>query len=99
MHFKKHTILFFSLLALFVTNFSQAQIDINTSGDKVYCPLKPIEVVTSFDIIDPDNTTVLAFYIQISEGYINGEDKLTLPVGSNPNITSSWSASEGKLTL
>jgi gliding motility-associated-like protein len=98
MHFKKHTILFFSLVALFITNFSRAQIDINASGDQVYCPLSQIKVVTSFDIIDPDDTTVDAFYIQISEGYKNGEDKLTLS-GSHPNITTTWNASEGKLTL
>jgi len=58
-----------------------------------------MKVVTSFDIVDPDDSTVIAFYIQISEGYKNGEDKLTLPIGTNPNITTTWSASEGKLTL
>lgn len=58
-----------------------------------------MKIVTSFDITDPDDTTVIAFYIQISEEYKNGEDKLTIPVGTNPNITTTWSASEGKLTL
>ena len=58
-----------------------------------------MKVVTSFNITDPDDYTIIAFYIQISEGYINGQDKLTLPVGTNPNIASSWSPSEGKLTL
>lgn len=72
---------------------------ITATGDQVYCPLSQIKVVTSFDITDPDDTTVDAFYIQISEGYKNGEDKLALPSGIHPNITTSWSDSEGKLTL
>lgn len=103
MYFKKHSILFFFLLALFFKNHSWAQTDvaptISASGNQIYCPLTQMKVVTSFNIVDPDDLTVAAFYIQISEGYKNGEDKLTLPVGSNPNITTTWSASEGKLTL
>ncbi|MHB1145980.1 MAG: T9SS type B sorting domain-containing protein [Lutibacter sp.] len=103
MYFKKHSIFFFLLLALFFTNYGWAQTDvaptITASGDQIYCPLTQMKVVTSFNITDPDDTTVVAFYIQISEGYKSSEDKLKLPVGSNPNITTSWSASEGKLTL
>ncbi|PKP29382.1 MAG: lectin [Bacteroidetes bacterium HGW-Bacteroidetes-18] len=102
MHFKKYTILFFSLLALFITNYGWAQTDhaptITASGNQIYCPLSQIKAVTSFNITDPDDTTVIAFFIQISQGYKNGEDKLTL-LGSHPNITTSWSAGEGKLTL
>lgn len=103
MPFKKHSILFFSLLALFFTNYCWSQTDvaptITASGDQFYCPLTQMKVVTSFNITDPDDSTVIAFYIQISEGYKSSEDKLTLPSGIHPNITTSWSASEGKLTL
>src|SRR5680860_236771 len=102
MYFKKHSALFFFLLALFLMNYGWAENiapTITATGDQIYCPLMPMKVVTSFNITDPDDTTVDAFYIQISEGYINGEDKLTLPSGTNLNITASWSASEGKLTL
>lgn len=102
MYFKKHSILFCFLLAVFLTNYSWSQTDvaptITATGNQIYCPLTQMKVVTSFNITDPDDTTVAAFYIQISEGYKSG-DKLTLPVGTNPNITASWSASEGKLTL
>ena len=101
MCFKKHSILFFFLLALFFTNYSWAENiapTITASGNQIYCPLTQMKLVTSFNITDPDDTTVAAFYIQISEGYKSG-DKLMLPVGTNPNITASWSASEGKLTL
>ena len=103
MYFKKNSILFFFLLALLTANYSWAQTDvaptITATGNQIYCPLTPMKVVTSFNITDPDDTTVSAFYIQISEGYKIGEDKLMLPFGTNPNITTSWSASEGKLTL
>ncbi|MBE0424899.1 MAG: T9SS type B sorting domain-containing protein [Lutibacter sp.] len=102
MYFKKYSILFLLLLAFFISNYGWAQTDaaptITATGDQIYCPLTPINVVTFFDITDPDDTTVATFFIQISEGYKNGEDKLTL-LGSHPNITTSWSAGEGKLTL
>ncbi|WP_396181815.1 T9SS type B sorting domain-containing protein, partial [Flavobacterium sp.] len=39
-----------------------------------------------------------AMYIQISSGYDFGQDVLTL-TGIHPAITSSWNATEGKLTL
>lgn len=104
MCFKNHRILFFLILALVTSNYSWSQniaptITASNSGNQIYCPLNPINVVTSFDIYDPDDLTVAAFYIQISEGYKSSEDKLTLPSGTHLNITSSWSASEGKLTL
>lgn len=104
MCFKKHSILFFFLLALFFKNYSWAEnvaptITASNSGNQIYCPLTQMKVVTSFDIVDPDDSTISAFYIQISEGYKIGEDKLMLPFGTNLNITTSWSPSEGKLTL
>ncbi|MFZ3273113.1 MAG: T9SS type B sorting domain-containing protein [Lutibacter sp.] len=87
-------------------NYGWAQTDvaptITATGNQLYCPLShplsQMKVVTSFNIADPDDVTVIAFFIQISEGYKNGEDKLML-LGSHPNITATWSASEGKLTL
>jgi hypothetical protein len=39
-----------------------------------------------------------ALYIQVSTGYISGEDQLTL-TGSHPNIATSWSNLEGKLEI
>lgn len=68
------------------------------SGDQIYCPGASVPVVQSISITDPDNTSTSAVYIQISNGYVNGEDVLTL-TGSHPNITSSWDATEGELTL
>ena len=69
-----------------------------TTGDQPYCPLAQLNIATDFDIIDPDNNNIDAVYIQISSGYVLGQDFLSVS-GSHPNITSTWSASEGKLIL
>lgn len=68
------------------------------SGDQVYCPGGSISVAQSIAITDPDDTSTTAVYIQISGGYINGEDLLTL-TGTHPNITSTWEPVQGELTL
>lgn len=68
------------------------------SGSQIYCQGTSVPVAQSISITDPDNTTTSAVYIQISNGYVNGEDLLTL-TGSHPNITSSWDAIQGELTL
>ncbi len=68
------------------------------SGDQVYCPGASMPVAQSITITDPDDTTTTAVYIQISGGYVNGEDLLTL-TGSHPSITPSWDAVQGELTL
>jgi len=71
---------------------------LNAVGDQSYCPGTQINITTSFDIIDPDDTQIDAFFIQISEGYTFGEDILML-TGTHPNIISSWNATQGKLSL
>uniref|UniRef100_UPI0013D64748 C-type lectin domain-containing protein n=1 Tax=Flagellimonas sp. HSM57 TaxID=2654675 RepID=UPI0013D64748 len=71
---------------------------INATGDQDFCPGTPISVVETISITDSDDTTADEVSVQISSGYINGEDLLTL-TGSHPSITASWSAVEGKLTL
>ena len=67
-------------------------------GNQVYCPGSQMKIVTSMSIIDPDDIGIDAIYIQISSGYINGQDLLIL-TGTHPTITSSWEALTGKLTL
>ena len=93
-----HSVLF-ALMFGFVC-FSQSNVppSIQAVGDQFYCPLSQINVVTNFDIVDPDDTEVEAFHIQISTGYVSGEDLLTL-TGTHPNIVATWIQSEGKLTL
>ena len=71
---------------------------VTAGGDQIYCPQTQQNIVTSFDITDPDDTTIAAFYIQISTGNILGEDQLFL-TGSHPAIAASWNVSEARLTL
>lgn len=71
---------------------------VTATGSQVYCPGGSLPVVESISITDPDDTTAASVSIQISSGYVNGQDLLTL-TGSHPSITPSWSAVEGKLTL
>ncbi|MFK5957281.1 MAG: hypothetical protein QM495_00260, partial [Lutibacter sp.] len=72
---------------------------ITAAGNQNYCPLSDINVVTDFNII-PGSEEIEAIFIQISENYSIGEDTLILTnQSSHPTITTSWSASEGKLTL
>ncbi|WP_273567340.1 C-type lectin domain-containing protein [Maribacter halichondriae] len=68
------------------------------SGNQVYCPGASMPVAQSITITDPDDTSTTAVYIQISGGYVNGEDLLTL-TGSHPSITPTWDAVQGELTL
>jgi gliding motility-associated-like protein len=67
-------------------------------GDQIYCPQSQQRIVTFFDIVDPDDTQIPAFYIQISSGYIVGQDQLSL-IGSHPTIVANWNANQAKLTL
>ncbi len=68
------------------------------TGNQTYCPGSSIPIAETISITDTDDTSTNAVYIQISSGYINGEDVLTL-TGTHPNITSSWDAVQGELTL
>lgn len=71
---------------------------LTATGNQVYCPGTSMKIVTDMTIVDPDDTGIDAIYIQISSGYVNGQDLLTL-TGSHPTLTSSWNALTGKLTL
>jgi len=71
-------------------------------GDQYYCLGSTINIATSVSITDPDDTSTSAVYIQISSGYVNGEDLLTLDnLGTHAanGITSTWDAVQGELTL
>ncbi len=72
--------------------------NIVADGNQMYCPLGQINIVTNFDIIDPDDTEIEALHIQIAQGYSRGSDVLTL-TGTHPNIVDTWNANEGKLSL
>lgn len=73
---------------------------IAASGNQIYCPQSQLKIVTDVTITDPDDTTTDAIYIQISSGYVNGQDLLTLTnVATHPTIVATWNPSEGKLKL
>ncbi len=89
----------FLLLCLIQFGWSQnIPPTVTATGDQIYCPLSQINIVTDMNIVDPDDTEIEALYIQISTGYVQGKDVLSLN-GSHPNITTTWNVSEGKLTL
>ena len=93
---------FFLICALLINLSLYTQSDeapsLNAEGRQVFCVGNPINIVTDFTIIDPDDTTIPAFFIQISAGYQFSFDKLELS-GSHPKIIPIWNANDGKLTL
>ncbi|MHA3788161.1 Ig-like domain-containing protein [Flavobacterium hauense] len=91
---------------LFVTLllFSFSHIDaqdiaptVTATGQQTYCPGNPMNIATDFNINDPDDTGAIAAYIQISSGYVNGEDMLNL--NPTPGIIATWNATSATLTL
>lgn len=95
-----YTFLFCCLFVSLVAGAQNTPPKIVASGNQSYCPLSQINIVTNFDIVDPNNTEINAFYIQISEGYKKGEEQLLLlNIANHPNIQTSWDYTQGKLTL
>jgi gliding motility-associated-like protein len=70
---------------------------LTATGNQVYCPGTPMNIVTDFNIVDPDDAATNAIYIQISSGYESGQDVLTL-TGSSV-YTTSWDPVAAKLTI
>lgn len=80
--------------------YSQTNIppDIDAEGFQPFCPLEQTPIVTSFTIEDPDDSNIESLVIQITGGYVIGQDELIL-TGTHPNINASWSMTQGTLTL
>ena len=89
-------------LYFFVINFTYSQENVSplitSQGNEIYCPQTEQNIVTSFNIQDPDDIELDALYVQISQGYVVGEDILSL-TGNHPGITTTWNVSEGKLEI
>lgn len=91
-------------LSLFITKTAYA-IDppvIKATGNQIYCPGNPLKIVTDVTITGSDASDIgtEAVYIQISTGYVNGQDVIQLSNPAlHPNIRSEWSPTEGKLKL
>jgi gliding motility-associated-like protein len=91
-------LMFFLPLNFYVQAQNNLAPEVMAEGDQVYCPQTSISITTSFNIIDPDDTEIDAFYIQISTGYQRGADILRLE-NNHPMVATSWDNQEGKLTL
>lgn len=98
---KPYNILITFLLLIFY-NISWAQTNtpptLTAVGNQPYCPGKAINIATSLTILDPDDTGIEAMYIQISSGYEQNKDLLTL-TGTHPTIDFQWNNTTGKLKL
>ncbi|MDP3313786.1 T9SS type B sorting domain-containing protein [Lutibacter sp.] len=101
MLFKKYILLLTLLTFFFLGPKSWSQLNITVNGDQTYCPTTELKVVQSFNILDPSNTAIFEISIQISTGYVQGEDVLIFKnPTSHPNITLvPFSVSQGKLIL
>jgi gliding motility-associated-like protein len=72
---------------------------IKATGNQIYCPGTSLSIVETITIIpDPNGLTTDAISIQISSGYIVGQDLLIL-TGTHPTISNNWIPTEGKLKL
>ena len=56
-----------------------------------------LPITASITVSDLDNTTIASATVQITGNYQNGQDLLTFV--NTPNITGSWNAATGLLTL
>ena len=100
---EKHIFFLIILILLFFTPKTIYAIDppkiTATSNPNPYCPGTFANIVDTVGItFDPLEPKTNAVSVQISSGYIFGEDSLTL-TGSHPSVSSSWIPSEGKLKL
>ena len=75
---------------------------ITATGNQNYCPQTSLKIVTDVNITGANatDTGTEAIYIQISSGYVNGQDELRLNnLALHPTIASEWTPLEGKLKL
>jgi gliding motility-associated-like protein len=93
---QKYQILFF-LISNILVGQNVAPV-LQATGNQLYCPQTSLPIVTNMSITDPDDIGITAMYIQISSGYVVGQDVLTL-TGVHPSISASWNTIQGKLTL
>jgi gliding motility-associated-like protein len=74
---------------------------ITATGNQTYCAGTSQKIVETISITnDPAEPDTDAIYIQISSGYINGQEQLTLSnPAAHPTIITSWDSVAGKLKL
>lgn len=81
-------IIFGLLIFIPKTTFAINPPVITATGDQIYCPGTSLNIVQTVNIsFDPLEPTTDAVYIQISSGYVFGQDQLTLNnAGLHPTI-------------
>ena len=91
---------FVIVISIFSSSAQNNPPSISSSQAGDYCPGNMIPIATNVSITDPDigDTTLDVVVVQISQGYSIGQDFLALNV-VQPNITASWNAAQGELTL
>ncbi|MFK7746775.1 MAG: T9SS type B sorting domain-containing protein [Kordia sp.] len=94
------SICFYLLFIATTISHAQTPPTISAEGDQQYCGDVPINIAMNVSITDPDaqDTSLPIIYIQISEGYSNGQDVLSL-TGTHPNIDAFWTPALGRLAL
>ncbi len=71
---------------------------ITATGNFSYCPLTEQQIVSTVNLTDPDNL-ITEIYIQISDGYVSGQDAL-IYTGTNPAIGSDiFDVNTGKIRI
>ena len=88
------------LFLVTVVSYAQTPPSITAEGDQQYCGDTPMNIAMNVSITDPDagDTSLPIVYVQISEGYSNGQDELIL-TGIHPNIDAFWTPNLGRLAL
>lgn len=71
---------------------------LKATGNQIYCPQTSLAIVTDMEITDAKSASAESIYIQISIGYNDQQDLLTL-TGIHPSIVSKWDSKTGKLKL
>lgn len=92
------SILCFLLLPCCALSQTNTAPELTATGNQIHCTGSTTFITTAFNIDDPDDIATEAIFIQISSGYENGEDILSLN-GTHPGITSSWNTATAKLTI
>ena len=69
---KKIFVIFLYLFAYSIFGQNNQPPVISSEGNSIYCPQTQQNIVSSFNIEDPDDDSLEALYIQISEGYSPG---------------------------
>ncbi len=95
LRFKKYKFFLFFLFYTLVA-FSQTPPEVYVSGNQLFCGEAPMPIVTEVSI--NSDSELENVYIQISQGYTQGQDQLVL-IGNHPGISSSWAPNEGVMTL